>query len=112
MSEQRTDSGFQDFDDDYQVIRLSLRFGSLSILMFVTTLAVHVVGDNFGANVGQMVFATFGFTGAGLVLGLLGLKFDRGGRGAARAGVFLNGSVVGIFLIILPAVYQILKRLS
>ncbi len=112
MSEPHTESGFQDFDNDYQVIRFSLRWGSLSIFMFVATLAVNVVGDNFGANVRQLVTATMGLSFVGLLLGLIGLKFGRGGRGAARAGVFLNGTVVGVFLIIMPVVYQILRRLG
>ncbi len=114
MGNPRTDSGFSDFDNDYQVIRISLNWGALSISALAVTLTVNVAGDNLGASFGQLVAATMGLSVIGLAFGLIGMKFGRH-RGAARVGAFLNGVVVAIFLAIaalLPVMFQILRRLG
>ncbi len=118
MGEARTDSGFSvppeghigdafgnEFDDDYQVIRLRISWGFLSIIAFVGILALQI--DTLGVSLPQMIGGTLVLAISGFVLGLIGLKFGRS-RGAARAGVFLNGTVLGLFVLV--AVGSVLMR--
>ncbi len=104
--DKRTDSEVSDFDSDYQVIRFSVSWGSLSIFAFILTLAVNIVGNDLGLSA-----ATMGLAVAGVVLGLIGMKVGRRGRGAARAGTFLNGAVVIIFLVVAIVMPELLKAL-
>ena len=98
-------------EDDYQVVRLSIGWGPVSILTFVAILILQIFGNRFGASLGQVIFGTMAMAAAGLILGLIGLKFGHS-RDAARAGAFLNGVVLLIIFIVLPVFYQIMRRLA
>ena len=109
MGESRTDPGRSDVDDDYQVIRLRVSWGAVSIVAFAAILILQLFGRWLRFSLPQVIFGTAGLALAGLVLGLVGLRFGRS-RGAARAGAFLNGAVLGIFVLV-PIVTGILRRL-
>lgn len=109
MGEPRSDSGTSDVDDDYQVIRLKVSWGAVSIVAFTAILILQLFGRWLRVSLPQVIFGTAALALAGLVLGLIGLRFGQS-RGAARVGAFLNGSVLGIFLLV-PIVTGILRRL-
>jgi len=110
MREQLGDPGVSEFDNDYQVIRLSITWGATSVGIFVVVLGLQVFGRALGVSLAQVIGASFALAVAGLALGLIGLRFGRS-RGAARAGAFLNGVVVGIF-VLAPVAAQILRWLG
>ncbi len=109
MSETRTGPGFSDFEDDYQVIRLSVNWGSTSIVAFAAVVILNMGGRFLGLGLFQIIGATLALSIAGFLLGLIGLKFGRG-RGAARVGVFLNGVVLLCNLVILLVAFLIMRR--
>ncbi len=115
MGEQRTDpvppagGTWNAGDDDYQVIRLRVSWGAVSILAFAGILILQLFGRWLQVSLRQVIFGTAALALAGLVLGLIGMKFGRG-RAAARIGAFLNGAVLGIFLLV-PIVTGILRQL-
>ncbi len=110
MGEQRANSGFAGFGDDYQVIRLQISWGACSVLAFAAILAIQLLGRWLGISLVQSIVSAALLAIVGLILGLIGLKFGRA-RGAARVGVFLNAVVIGMFLL-LPLVSGILRRLG
>ncbi len=110
MGESRSDPGFSGFENDYQVIPLSITWGSMSIVAFVIILILQLSGRMLGLGLFQIIGATLGLSVAGFVLGLIGLKFGRS-HGAAKVGAFLNGVVLLCIFVILPVVFQILRRL-
>ncbi len=89
-------------DEDYEVIRVSISWGLLSILVFAAILTTQLFGLRvFGLRLSQVVAATLPLSVAGLILGGIGLKFGRARR-AAKVGVFLNGVVLFcVFLLVL-----------
>ena len=109
MAEPSADPVSAHFDDDYQVIRLSISWGALSILAFVAILVLQLFSRHLGISLPQMIGATALLGLGGFAIGLVGLRFGRA-PGAARVGVFLNGAVLGIFLLV-PIVSGILRRL-
>ncbi len=111
MGEPRIDGMRNDFDDDYQVIRLRVSWGALSVVAFVSILSLQMFGDRLGISLAQMIGGTLALSVAGFALGVIGLRFGRS-RGAARAGLFLNGVVLACVFIILPVAHQILRRLG
>jgi len=81
-------------DDDYEVIRISISWGMLSILVFGVILTTQLFGWRvFGLRLSQVVAATLPLSVAGVILGGIGLKFGRARR-AAKIGIFLNGVVL------------------
>ncbi len=109
MGEPRT--GPSDFDDDYQVVRLRISWGSLSVVAFIVILILQLFGRQFGANLIEVNLGTMALSAAGFVLGLIGLKLGDS-RGAARLGAFLNGVVLLCIFVILPVTFMILRRLG
>ncbi len=109
MGEPRT--GPSDFDDDYQVVRLRISWGALSVAAFVVGMVLQLLGWRLGVSLGQLTAATMALSVAGCALGLIGLRFGKS-RGAARVGAFLNGVVLLCIFILLPAAYTILRRLG
>ncbi len=110
MGAPETESTFAGLEDDYQVIRFRIGWGTLSILSFAAILAIQLFGRWLEISLVRSIIATALLAIGGLVLGLIGLKFGRA-RGAARVGVFLNGAVIGILLLV-PLVSGILRRLG
>ncbi len=110
MRAPRTDPGASDFENDYQVISLSISWGMLSIAAFAVILTLQLFGRVLGVSLAQVIGATLVLSIAGFALALIGLRFDRG-RGAATVGAFLNGVVLGIFLLV-PVASQVLRRLG
>ncbi len=115
MGEPRTDpvppagGTWNTVDDDYQVIRLRVSWGAVSILAFAAILTLQLFGHWLRVSLPQVILGTAALALAGLVLGLIGMKFGSG-RGAARIGAFLNGAVLGIFVLV-PIVTGILRQL-
>ncbi len=118
MGEPRTDPGisappeggrWNAGDDDYQVIRLRVSWGAVSILAFAAILTLQLFGRLLKVSLQQVIFGTAALALAGLVLGLIGMRLGRS-RAAARVGAFLNGAVLGIFLLV-PIVTGILRQL-
>ncbi len=98
--------------DDYEVIRLSISWGALSILAFLLLMALQVGGARFlDLRLFQVVVATLALAAAGFVFGLVGMKFGRG-RQAARLGVFFNGAVLFSVFVLVPLVSALLRRLG
>ena len=110
MSGSRIDPGASEFENDYQVISLSISWGLVSVLAFAAVLALQLLGRRFGVGVPQMFGGTLLLSVVGLICGLVGLRVGHA-RGAARVGAFLNGVVLLCITIILPFVFQILRRL-
>jgi hypothetical protein len=110
MGEPRAESGASDFESDYQVISLSISWGLVSVVAFIAVLALQLLGRRLGLGVPRVFGGTLLLSLIGLLCGLIGLRFGRA-RGAARAGAFLNGVVLLCIAIILPFVFQILRRL-
>ncbi len=112
MGEPRTDPGssVSDFDDDYQVIRLKASWGAVSIVAFAAILILQMFGHMLRVSLPQVIGGTAALALAGFALGLIGLRFGRS-RGAARAGTFLNGAVLGIFVLV-AIVTGLLRRLG
>ncbi len=119
MGEPRTDPALSippdggtgdDADNDYQVIRLSISWGATSIIAFAGILIIQRFPSALGISLPQMIGGTALLAITGLALGLIGLKFGRS-RGAARIGTFLNGTVLGLFVLV-PIVSGILRRLG
>ncbi len=111
MSESPGDHGYSDFDNDYQVIRLSVTWGSLSVVAFVAIVVLNLGARWFGLGLFKIIGATMALSASGFVLGLIGLKLGNS-RGAARVGAFLNGVVLLCIFVILPVVFMILRRLG
>ena len=111
MAGPRPDSGSSGFDNDYQVINLSISWGMLSIVAFAVILTLQVFGRVLGVTLAQMTLVTLSLAFVGFAVGLVGLRSGRG-RGAARVGAFLNGTVLLCVFVILPVAYQILRRLG
>ena len=98
--------------DDYEVFRLSISWGMLSIMAFVVVLMLQMFDSGtFGLTSFQAVAATLPLSFLGFVLGVLGIRYGRGQR-AARIGVFLNGVVLCCIFVLLPVTFQILRRFS
>lgn len=96
---------------DYEVVRLSIGWGSVSILAFATILTLQMFGFRvFGLDLSQVVVATLPLALSGFACGLIGLRFGRG-RGAAKVGTFLNGIVLLCIFVLLPLTYQVTKWL-
>ena len=93
---------------DYEVIRISISWGALSIALFVLLMALVIFGD---LRLAQFVFATLSLSIAGSVVGLVGFRFGRSRR-AARVGLFLNGVVLVCYFVLVPLIYQVLRRLG
>ncbi len=110
MGEPRIDPGMSDVDDDYQVIRLRVSWGAVSIAAFIGILILQLFGRWLRVSLPQVIGGTAALALTGLVLGLIGLKFSRS-RGAARVGTFLNGAVLGIFVLV-PLLTGLLRRLG
>ncbi len=111
MDKRHADPGASGFDNDYQVINLSISWGLVSVLAFTAVLVLQLLGGRLGVNVAEMFLGTLLLAAAGLLCGLIGLRFGRS-RGAARVGAFLNGTVLLCVVVILPFVFQILRRLG
>ncbi len=111
MGVPRTGPGASGFEEDYQVIRLKVSWGALSVIAFVTVLTLQLFGRTLGVSLRDVIGATMALSVAGFVLGLIGLWFGKS-RGAARAGAFLNGVVLLCIFVILPATYMILRWLG
>ena len=113
MAEAGLESPPTDFEeDDYAVVRVSIGWGTLSILAFAIVLALQLFGRQvFGLRLIQVVGATLPLSFVGLALGLIGTRLGRG-RKAAKLGAFLNGVVLFCVFVLLPVVFQVLKRLS
>ena len=108
MDRPRHESAVSSFENDYQVISLSISWGMVSITAFVAIVALQIF--DLGANLTQVVFATMGLAIGGFALGLIGLKFGRS-RVAARTGAFLNGVVLLCIIVILPVTLMVLRWL-
>ena len=100
-----------DFENDYQVIDLSISWGMLSVVAFAAVLALQLFGRVLGVGLREVIFGTLALSIAGFILGLIGLKLGRS-RGAARVGAFLNGVVLLVIFVILPVAFQVLRRLG
>ena len=99
-------------EEDYEVFRLSIGWGMLSILVFVLILALQVFDTGiWGLSSGQAVAATLPLSVIGFVLGLLGVKYNRG-QSSARIGVFLNGAALFCIFVLLPITSQVVRRLN
>lgn len=99
-------------NDDYEVVRLSIGWGALSILAFASMLIVQLGGSRvLGLSVAQATVLILPLSGVGFVLGTIGVKYGRDSR-LARLGVFLNGIVLFCILVLLPLTTQILRRLG
>lgn len=98
-------------DDDYEVIRVSISWGMLSILVFAVILTTQLFGLRvFGLRLSQVV-ATLPLSVAGLVLGGIGFKFGRARR-AAKIGLFLNGVVLFCVFVFVPLAFLARRWLS
>ncbi len=111
MGGPRRGPGTSDFENDYQVIRLRVSWGALSVLAFAAVLTLQLFGRVLGVSLREVIAGTMGLSVAGFALGLIGLRYGRS-RGAARAGAFLNGVVLLCIFVILPATAMILRRLG
>ncbi len=103
--------GASDYENDYQVIRLRVSWGMLSVLAFAAVLTLQLFGRTLGVSLAQATGGTLVLSVAGLALGLVGLRCGKS-RGAARLGAFLNGVVLLCIFVILPATSMILRRLG
>ena len=98
--------------DDYEVIRLSISWGVLSIAAFLALISLQLFGVSYLRLSYLRVFvATLALAFVGLALGLTGLRIGRGRR-SARVGVFLNGVVLLCIFVLVPVVFSILRRLG
>ncbi len=93
-------------EDDYQVISLKISWASLSILFFLLTLVADYLlhlqpwrPQRIWLWPLMPPLAYFGLSLLGVLSGGLGLLFSAGG-GLAKAGMFLDGVVLAIFLLI------------
>ncbi|MEM7351793.1 MAG: hypothetical protein AAF657_13430 [Acidobacteriota bacterium] len=99
-------------DGDYEVIRLSISWGMLSLLAFASLLTVQLFGPRvFGMAFERAVALTLPLSLGGFVLGLVGLRYGDGPQ-IARLGVFLNGVVLLCIFVLLPATFFIMRRLG
>lgn len=97
--------------DDYEVIRVSISWGALSILAFIALMTLQVFGFRvFGLRLGQLTAATLALAFAGFVLGLIGTRLGRARR-AAKVGLFLNGVVLFCVFVLMPLTFQVLRSL-
>ena len=96
--------------DDYGDIGVSISWGGLSVACFVLILGVHALGRGlFGLDDDQVTTATRVLAGAGLLLGLLGLKLGENSK-SAKIGTVLNGLVVLFLVLILLVKYWMGQR--
>ncbi|MEM7584139.1 MAG: hypothetical protein AAF560_12200 [Acidobacteriota bacterium] len=99
-------------NDDYDVIQISLNWGFLSLLAFLTIVTFQMFGTDFlHLRLTHVIFSTLVLAPVGFVLGLIGLKFGRSPQ-IARVGVFLNGVVIFCVLVLLPLTFAILRRIG
>lgn len=99
-------------DDDYEVVRISISWGMLSIVAFAVILTLQMFGIRvLGLSLAQVVGATLVLSFVGFALGLVGVRFGRA-RGAAKLGAFLNGVVLLCIFILLPLTFAILRRIG
>ncbi|MCP3956467.1 MAG: hypothetical protein GY719_01300 [bacterium] len=98
-------------DEDYEVLRISISWGLLSILVFLIVITLQIYGwRTLGINIAQLALSTLGLSVLGLALGLIGLKFGRGRR-AAKVGTFLNGVVLFCVFVLLPVSFYVSRLL-
>lgn len=98
--------------DDYQVIRISISWGALSVVAFLLLMGLQIFGIRFfQLRLTQVTVATLTLSIAGFVLGLVGMR-AKSGRRAARLGVFLHGTVLFCVFVLVPLTFQVLRRLG
>ena len=98
-------------DDEYEVLRISISWGLLSILAFAAAIVLHIFGWRFfGLGIARLALWTLGLSAGGFVLGLIGLRVGRGRR-AARLGTFLNGVVLFCVFVLLPVSFYVSRML-
>jgi len=99
-------------DEDYEVLRISITWGGLSIAAFALVMGLQIFGVNsLQLSYLEVIAATFALSFAGLALGLVGMKIGRGRR-SARLGVFLNGVVLFCIFVLVPLTWRVLRRLG
>ncbi|MCP3956221.1 MAG: hypothetical protein GY719_00015 [bacterium] len=96
-------------DEDYEVISLGISWASLSILLFLLTLPANYLLPFLPWRPQRIwlwplvpPLVILGLSFLGTVSGWLGLRFSEA-RGVAKAGLFLNGVVLAIVLVIAAA---------
>lgn len=100
-------------EGEYGALDLPDAWHAASLLCFAASLGARFLvkllpaGDSFFGRVFLPGFAVFALAGLGLLFGLLGLRKPQG-RGLAKAGVFLNVTVLVLGALAVVVFFRIL----
>ncbi len=92
--------------DAYEVIRLRLSWGGVSLALLTVLVAFNAFLMQLGTQRIILLALTPLLLLTGLVLGGVGLKFDKK-KAVARWSVLLNGSIVALIILLAVAWYLI-----
>lgn len=94
--------------DGYGVVRLRISWGGASLGLLAALVAFNTFYMHFARRMILLIGLTPLVLVAGLVLGLIGLRFDEK-KDLARWSALLNGSIVGL-IFLLVVVWYFVRR--